>query len=335
MRKTECILGMLLAFLALSSMNSFGQGCDMTNAGRAIFTGINDDVKFPDHPWGLPPVVYEGDTLTISHSDQGTWGYGMADLALVGYPKLKCLGDIEYTLVDISDLDQWYAFYGLRLALFDGTGTNNGWIDIKIHPLNTDTNTGDTYTGCIISVYDAAWAAQGESADWVATSAGVDHVKIQFTDTALHVYYDDGAGGWTDFGPSIALTDIPGLGDATVPGSEFTAWLMVYTSGDPVTNVVFDEISLTGPQIPNINNPAGADDDGDGLSNEDEELIYGTDPNNPDTDGDGINDGDEVAMGTDPLTPDTQQLPVAGYPALLLLLGVLALAGRQALVRVK
>ncbi|MCD4804979.1 MAG: fibronectin type III domain-containing protein [Desulfobacterales bacterium] len=36
------------------------------------------------------------------------------------------------------------------------------------------------------------------------------------------------------------------------------------------------------------------DTDGDGLTDDDEINIYGTDPNNPDTDGDGINDGDEV-----------------------------------------
>ena len=32
---------------------------------------------------------------------------------------------------------------------------------------------------------------------------------------------------------------------------------------------------------------------------------YGSDPNNPDTDGDTINDGDEVNNGTDPTNPDT------------------------------
>jgi hypothetical protein len=30
---------------------------------------------------------------------------------------------------------------------------------------------------------------------------------------------------------------------------------------------------------------------------------YGTDPNNQDTDGDGIEDGQEIRNGTDPLTP--------------------------------
>lgn len=47
------------------------------------------------------------------------------------------------------------------------------------------------------------------------------------------------------------------------------------------------------------------DTDGDGLF-DDEEAIYGTDPRNPDTDADGLNDGDEVhRFATDPKNPDT------------------------------
>jgi len=47
------------------------------------------------------------------------------------------------------------------------------------------------------------------------------------------------------------------------------------------------------------------DSDGDGLTDK-EELEIGTDPNNPDTDGDGLYDGQEVMeYKTDPLDPDT------------------------------
>lgn len=51
------------------------------------------------------------------------------------------------------------------------------------------------------------------------------------------------------------------------------------------------------------------DDDGDGLSNGDENDL-GTDPNVADTDGDGYSDGEEVDGGLDPLDPDDK--PYAG-----------------------
>lgn len=46
------------------------------------------------------------------------------------------------------------------------------------------------------------------------------------------------------------------------------------------------------------------DRDNDGLYDDDETDVYGTDPNNPDTDGDGIDDGQEVFDGTDPRVPN-------------------------------
>jgi hypothetical protein len=46
------------------------------------------------------------------------------------------------------------------------------------------------------------------------------------------------------------------------------------------------------------------DTDADGLSDEDEVLIYHTDPDNADTDGDGHTDGQEVMAGTNPLVPN-------------------------------
>lgn len=48
--------------------------------------------------------------------------------------------------------------------------------------------------------------------------------------------------------------------------------------------------------------PRNADTDGDGLT--DLEVAFGLNPLNPDTDGDGRSDGDEVENGTDPFTPE-------------------------------
>lgn len=48
------------------------------------------------------------------------------------------------------------------------------------------------------------------------------------------------------------------------------------------------------------------DSDNDGISDEDERNLYGTDPNSNDTDGDGLSDNDEIHVyGSDPLSSDS------------------------------
>jgi hypothetical protein len=47
------------------------------------------------------------------------------------------------------------------------------------------------------------------------------------------------------------------------------------------------------------------DTDGDGLTDEEELTVYGTDPTRADTDGDGIPDGVEQSQGSDPADPDS------------------------------
>lgn len=48
--------------------------------------------------------------------------------------------------------------------------------------------------------------------------------------------------------------------------------------------------------------------DGDGLSNFDEVVLHGTDPNKSDSDGDGFSDGEEFTAGSDP--NDSNDIPV-------------------------
>lgn len=59
---------------------------------------------------------------------------------------------------------------------------------------------------------------------------------------------------------------------------------------------------------------AGLDVDTDGLPNW-KETLYGTDPDNADSDGDGMNDGDEVAIGANPLMYGTEPESSTSYVA--------------------
>jgi len=62
-----------------------------------------------------------------------------------------------------------------------------------------------------------------------------------------------------------------------------------------------------------IEGDSGVDTDGDFLSDAREEY-YGTNPDNPDSDGDGINDSRELTdFGTDPLNPDTDDDGISDY----------------------
>ena len=76
--------------------------------------------------------------------------------------------------------------------------------------------------------------------------------------------------------------------------------------------------------------PSDPDSDNDGLNDGDEVNIHNTDPNDPDTDGDGISDQLEVVFGTDPLDPESwPELPLAAWPVALVLLGASVLVVRR------
>ena len=87
----------------------------------------------------------------------------------------------------------------------------------------------------------------------------------------------------------------------SLPQSQFTvegSFTVVLEVRDPAGNSHEDSLVVE---------VVGTDSDGDGLSDWDEENVYGTDPSEADTDGDGMSDGDEVESGRDPLTSDKEE----------------------------
>lgn len=111
-------------------------------------------------------------------------------------------------------------------------------------------------------------------------------------------------------GAEFALSDNVLLDLTFGGGLSSTYDLDGYRSG---VDEIWDSYFNLGLGLSFTGESCSSDRDGDGLTRC-EELALGTNPNNPDTDGDGISDGDEVKIyGTNPLMPDTDLDGISDY----------------------
>ncbi|MEO7100887.1 MAG: family 16 glycosylhydrolase [Luteolibacter sp.] len=118
-------------------------------------------------------------------------------------------------------------------------------------------------------------------------------LRLVRSSNIVTAFFSTNGTAWTQVGTPQAI-DLP---SAALAG-------LAVTSNDTTntSEAVFSNVSFTG------------DRDGDGLSDDYETNtgIYvsatdaGTDPDNPDTDGDGYKDGDEILNGTNPLVPNLE-----------------------------
>ncbi|MBU2489228.1 MAG: proprotein convertase P-domain-containing protein, partial [Proteobacteria bacterium] len=103
-----------------------------------------------------------------------------------------------------------------------------------------------------------------------------------------NLYVHHGAGYAATYGQwSTYVRDLAADLDEAEPGNTITTVDCLFVRG---VNVRIDDIAFLAAI------PAGWDSDGDGLTDAEENDVYGTSPYNADTDNDGMNDGPEAAM---------------------------------------
>ncbi len=126
------------------------------------------------------------------------------------------------------------------------------------------------------------------------TETNLNGYKIHYGVTSgSYIYVSD-----VDLPPIIGgrvQASVDGLAEGTTYYFASTAY-----DTDGIESDYSVEIVYSVPVTPTVE-----DSDNDGLSNDDEIYIYGTDPNDPDTDDDGFTDGYEVDNGFDPNDPDS------------------------------
>jgi uncharacterized repeat protein (TIGR02543 family) len=108
---------------------------------------------------------------------------------------------------------------------------------------------------------------------------------------------DDGEGTYLN-GEIASIEATPGLGYL------FNGWTGDSDSSDLSIDLLMDDNkTVTAKFVKDL-----SDEDNDGLTAYEELAIYGTNPDNPDTDGDNIRDGDEAGTIFDPAVDDTPTL---------------------------
>lgn len=181
-------------------------------------------------------------------------------------------------------------------------------VRLRIEPFNYKTSNPYFYFGGGIARYNnteitdvntVSPTADGPTVDgWTGIIPFGAGIEIKLGKQAI---FDINAGATYTFTDNINYYIIPSWKDAYM---HLNVGLTLTGKGGPTDT---DRDGLTDDYEDQIGtDPNNPDTDGDGLKDGEEVNAYKTDPKNPDTDGDGLKDGEEVkTYSTNPLNPDT------------------------------
>jgi peptidoglycan/xylan/chitin deacetylase (PgdA/CDA1 family) len=193
----------------------------------------------------------------------------------------------------------------LGVTVTSGGCSSTGTRNVTVNPFPDATITAPdsvcaTATSNIASVPDAG---QGATYSWTILNGA-----IQSGNGTRHINWSAGSVSPVTLSVTVTADGCSSVGSKDVMISDPCS--QIDTDGDGMP----DWWEIAHGLDPTLND-AELDPDGDGLTNLQEyryfvpsiqEYQYGTDPHNPDTDGDGLTDGQEVDIyGTDPRNPDS------------------------------
>jgi len=207
-------------------------------------------------------------------------------------------------------------FYRVRVTCKNPDGVTSGASEYLVLVANGETSIHQITLGTVapppvfiqLSAPTTNINTTGQITQLTVTGTLPDGSTKDFTTQAQGTFYQSS-------NPQIASVTSAGLVTGVSRGVAFitarnegaasTIQINVNTPISTVGDGIPDDWKIAHGLDPKDPGVAGRDDDNDGLTNL-EEYQHGTDPHNPDTDGDGLSDGDEVhKYRTDPLNPDT------------------------------
>ena len=166
----------------------------------------------------------------------------------------------------------------------DGLTNYQESVTFLTDPLVADTD-GDTYS----DGYEVQYSSDPKSASSYPTYT----LTLANNGTALGGTFAET--GTLAHGTNATLTAIP------LPGYLFGSWSGDTSGTSNPTTVLMDTDKTVGATFVEDTR----DPDSDGLTNYQEIIAHGSNPDLADTDGDGLSDGEEITRGTNPLLADT------------------------------